>query len=405
MSKEKIIILFTVFVDVLGIGIVIPILPFYVTEFGAGPTTVTILFSVFSFFAFLSSPWLGALSDRIGRRPVMIGSIISTAIGWFVFAGATVVPMLFVGRIIDGIAAGNLSIAQSTLVDIAKDDKERTQNLGIMGAAFGIGFMVGPLIGGLMSPISHAAPFWFAGGLATLNAIVAYFVLPETHHDLNTTTKLSVNPLAPLSRALADVKIRPLYFSWIMFTMAFVTSQSVFALFVEKVFGFDAFTTGLTFTGMGLIVALNQTVGLKYFWLRRFTEGQLETIMFSFMLGGLVLFATQSFVAFIISTLLIPTGQSVLRVVITSQVAGRADTKTKGAKLGTLSSLMSACMVVGPMIAGPLFEMHVSFPYFLASAYVIAGLIAALRYQRIQQRADQELADTAPSPALPVDGQ
>jgi multidrug resistance protein len=193
MSKEKLIILFTVFVDVLGIGIVIPILPFYVQEFGSSPTTVTFLFSTFSLFAFLSSPWLGALSDRIGRRPVMIGSIISTAIGWFVFAGATTIHMLFIGRIIDGIAAGNLSIAQSTLVDIAKDEKERTQNLGIMGAAFGVGFMVGPFIGGLLSTFSHSAPFWFTGGLALVNAVVAYFVLPETHHDLNTEGRLSAN--------------------------------------------------------------------------------------------------------------------------------------------------------------------------------------------------------------------
>lgn len=405
MRKEKIIILFTVFVDVLGIGIVIPVLPFYVQEFGAGATTVTVLFSVFSLFAFLSSPWLGALSDRVGRRPVLIWSIISTAIGWFVFAGATTIPMLFVGRIIDGIAAGNLSIAQSTLVDIAKDDKERTQNLGIMGAAFGIGFMVGPLIGGLLSPISHSAPFWFAGGLAAVNAIVAYFLLPETHHDLNKEGKISVNPIAPLLRAARDTKVRPLYFSWIMFTLAFVTSQSVYALFVEDVFGFDAFTTGLTFTAMGLLVAVNQTVGLKYFWLRRFTEARLETMMFSLMLAALVLFATQSFVAFIISSLLMPTGHSVLRVVITSQVAGQADAKTKGEKLGTMSSLMSACMVIAPMIAGPLFEAHPSAPYVLASFYVIAGLVAALYFQRRQREADRSAHDTPPPHTVPVEAQ
>jgi len=230
-----------------------------------------------------------------------------------------------------------------------------------------------------------------------VNAIVAYFVLPETHHDLNTEGKLSVNPLAPLARALRDVKIRPLYFSWIMFTMAFVTSQSVFALFVEDVFGFDAVTTGLTFTGMGLIVALNQTVGLKYFWMRRFTEARLEMMMFTFMLAGLVLFATQSFVGFILSVLLIPTGQSVLRVVLTSQVAGQADTKTKGEKLGTLSSLMSACMVIGPTISGPLFELHVSYPYILSSLYVIAGLIAAGRYQQRLKRLGREPQDLSRS--------
>ncbi len=402
MRKEKLIILFTVFVDVLGIGIVIPVLPFYVQEFGAGPTTVTVLFSVFSLFAFLSSPWLGALSDRVGRRPVLIWSIISTAIGWFVFAGATTIPFLFVGRIIDGIAAGNISIAQSTLVDIAKNDKERTENLGILGAAFGIGFMVGPLIGGLLSPLSHAAPFWFAGGLAAINAVVAFFLLPETHHDLNTDGRISINPIRPLLRAVKDTGLRPLYISWIMFTLAFVTSQSVYGLFVEQVFGFDAFITGLTFTAMGLIVAVNQTVGLKYFWLRRFTETNLETMMFTVMLAALVLFATQSFTAFILSSLLMPTGHSVLRVVITSQVAGQADARTKGEKLGTMSSLMSACMVIAPLLAGPLFDMHPSAPYVLASVYVIVGLVTAVWYQRRQRRRDQT-PEGEPPPTVPAD--
>src|SRR3990170_5190730 len=118
MQKEKITILLTVLVDVLGFGIVIPILPFYVTSFGASAFTVTLLFSAFAFFAFLSSPFLGALSDKIGRRPVLIGSIFSTAIGWVVFASATSIPILFLGRIIDGAAAGNFVVAQSCIVDI-----------------------------------------------------------------------------------------------------------------------------------------------------------------------------------------------------------------------------------------------------------------------------------------------
>lgn len=171
MKKEKLIIIFTVLVDVIGFGIVIPILPFYVTGFGASATIVTLLFASFSFFAFFSSPLLGAVSDRIGRRPVLILSITSTAIGWFVFAGATSIPILFLGRIVDGAAAGNFSIAQSYLVDISENEEERTVNLGLIGAMFGIGFMLGPIIGGALAKVSHATPFWFAGGLATLNAI------------------------------------------------------------------------------------------------------------------------------------------------------------------------------------------------------------------------------------------
>ncbi len=175
MQREKLIVLFTVFVDVIGFGIVIPILPFYVGTFGASPFVITLLFASFAFFAFLSSPLLGALSDKVGRRPILIVSIVSTALGWIVFAGATSIPFLFLGRIIDGMAAGNFTVAQGSLVDMARNEKERSSNLGLIGAAFGVGFMIGPLLGGVLSTVSQSFPFWCAGGLATLNALLAFF--------------------------------------------------------------------------------------------------------------------------------------------------------------------------------------------------------------------------------------
>ena len=180
MNKIKLVIVFTVLINVIGIGIVIPVLPHYVESFGASPLEITLLFAVFSFFSFLSSPVLGSASDKIGRRPMLLLSIVSTAIGWLIFASAKSLWLLYLGRIIDGMAAGNISIAQSSLVDIARDEKERTRNLGLIGAAFGIGFVTGPLIGGLLSVYSEAVPFWFAAGLAVFDVIVAYFFLDET---------------------------------------------------------------------------------------------------------------------------------------------------------------------------------------------------------------------------------
>lgn len=159
MQREKSIILFTVLVDVIGFGIVIPILPFYVTEFGVSPTVVTLLFASFSLFSFISAPVFGAWSDRIGRRPVLILSIFSTAVGWFVFAGAQAVWMLFLGRIIDGAAAGNFTTAQSYMADISKSDSERTKNIGLVSAVFGVGFLLGPIVGGILSKVSHSFPF------------------------------------------------------------------------------------------------------------------------------------------------------------------------------------------------------------------------------------------------------
>jgi DHA1 family tetracycline resistance protein-like MFS transporter len=312
----------------------------------------------------------------------LILSITSTAIGWFVFAGATSIPILFLGRMIDGAAAGNFSIAQSYLVDISENEEERTVNLGLIGAMFGIGFMLGPIIGGALATISHATPFWFAGGLATLNAITAYFYLPETNKRRNSDARLNLNPLVPLQRAARDMELRPLFVTWIMFGLANVTSQTVFSLFVSKNFGFNAFVTGLTFTGLGIIVAINQAVLLKRFWLKRFSESTLEKMMLWALIIGVTLFVTRSLILFLLATLFIGTGQSILRVVLTSQVAGAADPQAKGEKLGMLSSLMSMCMVLGPVIAGPLFEANDTFPFYLAGIYLVIGLIMSARYTR-----------------------
>ena len=382
MKKQKLIILFTVLVDVIGFGIVIPILPFYVTEFGGTPFVITAMFASFSICAFLSAPLLGAISDRVGRRPVLIISILSTAIGWFVFAGANSIPLLFLGRIIDGAAAGNFTIAQSYIADISGDDKDRSANLGLIGAVFGVGFMLGPLLGGILSTVSHAFPFWIAGGLALANTVTAYFFLPETHHHRGEARPLSFNPLRPLQRAMVDTRLRPLFLTWLMFTLAFVTSQSVFALFVKDVFQYNSFMTGMLFTGTGVIVAINQTVFLKRFWLKHFSESSLEIGMLAAIAVSGILAASKLLFLFYVSLVLNAIGQSVLRVVVTSQVAGKADPKMKGETLGILSSIMAASMATAPLIAGMLFELKNVLPFLVASGYLTTGLVIAIRHRR-----------------------
>jgi DHA1 family tetracycline resistance protein-like MFS transporter len=139
---------------------------------------------------------------------------LSTAIGWLVFASAHSLIFLFIGRIIDGMAAGNISTAQSSLVDISKDPKERTQNLGMIGAAFGIGFIVGPLIGGFLSSFSPVVPFWFATALAFADVVIAFLFLDETHKHISKKAKLEWNPFLPLRRAITDRTLLPNYFAW-----------------------------------------------------------------------------------------------------------------------------------------------------------------------------------------------
>ncbi len=382
MQKEKVVVLFTVFVDVIGFGIVIPILPFYVGSFGASPFVITLLFASFAFFAFLSSPLLGALSDKIGRRPILITSITSTAIGWFVFAGASSIPLLFLGRIIDGSAAGNFTVAQGCLVDLARDEKERSANLGLVGAAFGVGFMVGPVLGGVLSTVSQSFPFWCAGMLATLNAILAYFFLPETHKRRDGNAAISFNPLVPLARAAVNRKLRPLFLTWLFFAVAMSASQSVFALYGQHAFDFSSFTTGLIFAATGVFAVLNQTVLLQKVWLKYFTESQLEVVMIVILGISFFLLGSDILALFFVALPLFATGQSVQRVVITSEITGKTDPLMKGEALGILTSIMAASMVVGPIVGGALFEIRDGYPFFLAGALMIFSLMIALQYRK-----------------------
>ena len=375
MQKEKLTILFTVLVDVLGFGVVIPILPFYVTSFGASAFTVTLLFSSFAFFAFLSSPFLGALSDKIGRRPVLLASIASTAVGWFVFAAAGSIPLLFLGRVIDGAAAGNFNVAQSALVDISKNEKDRAANLGLIGATFGIGLMVGPLIGGVLSTISHSFPFWVAGGLATANVILTYHNLPETNTRRDATMLLSINPLAPLARAVTNVELRPFFLNWMLFGISFMSMQSTFSLFVERAFGFGSFATGLLFSGMGVFTAFNQGILLKRVWLRYFSEARLEYLMTIMLCLSMFLMTLQILPLFYVALVLTANSQSNLRVVITSRVAGLAPPHMKGEILGIMSSLMAASMVFAPIIAGALFEVNIILPLVLGTILMAVSVI------------------------------
>ncbi len=373
----------TVFIDVLGLGIIIPVLPFYVKSFGASAFTLTLLFSVFALFSFVSGPFLGALSDRIGRRPVLIISIISTAIGWFVFASAHAVWGLFLGRIIDGLAAGNLPIAQSYLVDIAGNDRERTTNLGIIGAIFGIGFIIGPAIGAALSSISHAMPFFFVGGLATLNVLGAVLFLPESHTHMEKEKKIILNPFHPLSNAVRDNSMRLRYAAWFLFGLALSGMQSVFALYMGTVYGFNSVMVGIIYTGMGAVVFLNQTVLLRRFWLRRFSEATLETWSFLTNAIGYFLLMAPSVYVLVAGIVLNVFSQSLLRVVVSSRAAGIAGHRRRGEVLGIMSSVLSIAMVGGPLLAGALFEVKHSIPFAVFGLSLASGFVIMKNLQPI----------------------
>ncbi len=397
MKKEKILIALTVLVDVIGIGIVIPVLPFYVESFGAKPFVITLLFAVFSFFSFISAPFLGALSDKIGRRPVLVISILSTSIGWIVFAMANQIWVLFLGRIIDGMAAGNLPIAQSYLTDISRNDKERTENLGLIGGIFGIGFIVGPMIGGVLSSVSHAFPFWVVGVLALINSILVFFFLPETNANIDKTKKLSLNPITPLLKAAKNKELLPAYVIWFFFGMAAVGMHSVFALFLSKAFGYGAFASGIYMTFIGVVIAINQGVALKHFWLKKFKESNLTLWLMPIFGIGYFLMGIEILPIFLFGMVIITFSQSVLRVTLNSQIAGSAEANERGEVMGILAGVMSLSTIVGPIIAGYVFQIKENLPFILSGIYALiaSGIILSMR-RKIQNKILPEDVNVAP---------
>lgn len=369
-SSPKAIILATIFLDVIGIGLIIPVLPLYVESFGVSHHVVTALFAVFALCSFFSAPILGVISDRKGRRPVLLASLFSSAVGWLIFAFSHSVVGLFIGRIVDGIAAGNISTAQNYLIDIAENEKERTHNLGLIGAVFGIAFIIGPLVGGLLSEIYMALPFIVVGILSSINTVLAYFLLPETHHHRN-PEKISWNPFAPITKALMSKSHALLYFIWFLFGIAITTNQSIFALYVNEVFGWGVLATGLMMAGIGVVISLNQAFLIKRFWLHYFTPKFLNLwLLIPFAIGYFIM-GIQYQVFFLLGLLITAFGHSVYRVTMTGQMVEHTSKHEQGEMMGVLMSLMSLSMIVGPIAGGFVYTFHLGAPYWLAGAILV----------------------------------
>ena len=181
MTRPLLIIFLTIFVNLVGFGIIIPLLPFYAETFGASPLTIGLLFAVFSACQLVAAPALGDLSDRYGRRPVLIFSLAGTVVSFVLMAVAHSIVTLFVARIIDGLSGGNISTARAYVADVT-EPKDRAKAYGLIGAAFGLGFIMGPALSGMLASISYTAPVWAAAALTLVATLMAWLWLPETVH-------------------------------------------------------------------------------------------------------------------------------------------------------------------------------------------------------------------------------
>ncbi len=372
----KFLILFTVFLDILGLGIIIPVLPFFVQSLGASDIVVTLLFTIYALLSFFSAPVLGSLSDTYGRRPILIISIISSAVGWFIFGAAGSVAVLFIGRIIDGIAAGNITTAQSLLADISATPQERSANMGLVGAMFGIGFIIGPVIGGYLGAFGTTVPFYFVGVLATINAILAYLWLPETHtttHETKTFDWKKLNPFTPIIDGFRTQTMRSIFTVWFLFGVGIAIQQSVFALYIARVFTMSAKNIGVLFGFVGILILINQMVFMKRIWLRYFSSKTLTTMMLIMFSLGMLCMTVPYLSVFIIGVVLATFGQGTLRGVLGGSIAG-INPEKRGEYLGISNAIMSLSMVVGPLLATLVYGYQVTLPFIIAGIVTILAL-------------------------------
>jgi len=255
VTRPLLIIFLTIFVNLVGFGIIIPLLPFYAQTFGASPLVIGLLFAVFSLCQLVAAPALGDWSDRYGRRPVLIFSLAGTVVSFVMLAMATSVAMLFAARIVDGLSGGNISTARAYVADIT-EPKDRARAYGLIGAAFGLGFIIGPALSGVLaSKVSVTAPIWAAAGVTLVATAMAWLWLPETVHRARAG---SGNPFRYLPSLLRRAPLRRVLVIDFVYWLSFAIFQTTFALFAARRFGFDAARTGYLFAGFGVLGAVIQ---------------------------------------------------------------------------------------------------------------------------------------------------
>jgi DHA1 family tetracycline resistance protein-like MFS transporter len=404
MAKGRsplVIIFITVFIDLVGFGIVIPILPLYAERMHASPAVVGLLLAVYSAMQFIFSPILGKLSDRVGRRPVLLASIIGTSIGFLIMGLAGSLWLLFVARIIDGITGGNISTAQAYIADITPPEK-RSSGMGLIGAAFGLGFIFGPAIGGVLSHISLGAPFIFAAALAACNTVAIYFLLPESLSSEHRAAAKGRESLIKVFDESGSWQLGAVMATYFFGTVAFALLTAIYALFTEARLHFDATHNGYTFAYLGVIGAIIQG-GMIGRLSKQFGDKALAV-------AGTFILAVSMFMLPLISSLgsllLVSTGIAIGNSLVTPTLNAMASRSVnaawQGRVLGVMQSAASLARIIGPILGGVLLSQQDSSsasygkaPFWTAGAIMSIAFILAMTLRASQSPAEEKLSTLA----------
>jgi MFS transporter, DHA1 family, tetracycline resistance protein len=382
---------FTLFLDLVSFGIVIPVLPFYATHFGAAAWMVTLLSTGYSAAQFVMAPVLGRLSDRHGRRPVMLISIAGSVAAMLTLGFAGALWMVFLARIISGVCNANVSTAHAYVADRVPP-AQRARYMGMMGTAVGLGFIFGPTIGGLLSrPDMPELPFLVGAGLSAVNWLMAYFWLPESHRPGHTRPVGPPPPRPSLLRALGRgefwrTQLGVLVLVSFGFFVAFAAMESTFALYTEAEFQWTARETGKYFSLIGVVIVLVQglVVGraVSSFGERRTLIFGLFTLALGFAAASLIPFGWLLPVA----AVFIAGGNGLIMPSLNALISRNSTPETQGVNIGLTQSAGALGRILGPMIAGGAFEMIApAAPMMSASVTALAvGMLCVLLVRELR---------------------
>ena len=372
MTRPLLIIFLTILVNLIGFGIIIPLLPFYAQTFGASPLMIGLLFASFSVSQLFASPVLGAWSDKWGRRPVLIFSLVGTVVSFVMLALAHSLAMLFAARIVDGLSGGNITTARAYIGDIATEEN-RAKSFGMLGAAFGLGFIIGPGLGGLFARISYTAPIWAAAAITVVATLLAWFWLPETIHRVNA---VSGSPWRALRELSGRPGLRLLLTIDFLYWASFAVYQTTFALFGARRFGFDATHTGYLLAAFGFLGVLVQA-GLVGPVVKRLGEKRTLEIGLVFAAvgwGGSAM--THSLPLFI--TMLVPgaLGIGFCNPSLVSLVSGAGGRHEQGRVQGAAGALESLGRTIGPVWGNGVLQWAGEGAAYGSAALVLLGTAA-----------------------------
>jgi DHA1 family tetracycline resistance protein-like MFS transporter len=358
-NKRLFSILLVVFIDLLGFSLILPLLPYYAETFNASQFTTGLLIAVYALMQLIGAPILGRLSDRYGRRPILLVSVFGTFIGFLLFGFATTLWMLFAARILDGITGGNLSVAQAYISDVT-DAKNRAKGLGLIGAAFGLGFIIGPVTGGILSQYGYNVPAFVAAGLSLINLVLIYAWLPEslTKERLAQAGEKK-QPKVTFDALFAALKrpfTGPILITRFFFGLAFAIFQTIFSLYALAKFNLTARDTGFVLTYVGIL-----SVFVQAFLVGRLTAHFRDDVLITFSVALMAVsllgwaLAPSVFWLLVVLTPIAISGGT-LNTLLSSTLTKAVAPQEVGGILGLSASVESSTRIIAPILGGALLE-------------------------------------------------